>query len=487
MNRTVLLALALALAAASARASLLPGPRHIGALNELLLRRGVDVRQQSQLDDDGALYFQNQLVDHETFADVREWPQKYYLNDEYWSAGKPVFLILGGEGPISAAYNSDHFMVKDLAQRAGAMMVALEHRYYSANVSCMPTQDTDENLHLLTTEQALADVARFRVFLDATRGTESSPVILFGGSYSGSLALWGRLKYPTLFQGAWGTSGPVEPKSDFAEYLEVVSTSVGARCSALIGQASEALSALLFTRQGRQQVDSLFSTCDPVETSADAITLYSSMVGAVSGIVQYNNDNNDYQAFNISTMCGMIEAASTPLDGLVAVNAAVNRKNGASCTESSYSKTVAQLKETGAGRSWMYQCCTAYGFWQGADGASQPFNETWLPVAYYTQMCSDVYGDAVPLTPRNARVAANYGSLGLKVDNVFAPNGLVDPWHELGMDKAPAGYVIGDNSARVLLPHGAHCSDLYPARASDPPSLTAARAQGWSLLQKWIA
>lgn len=56
---------------------------------------------------------------------------------------------------------------------------------------------TVENLRFLTVDQALADTAHFITNITAeTPGAEESPVIVIGGHYSGSLAVWFRQKYP---------------------------------------------------------------------------------------------------------------------------------------------------------------------------------------------------------------------------------------------------------------------------------------------------
>lgn len=45
--------------------------------------------------------------------------------------------------------------------------------------------------------------------------TEDQKWILFGGSYSGALAMWMKEKYPNLVAGAVGSSGPVYLQVDF--------------------------------------------------------------------------------------------------------------------------------------------------------------------------------------------------------------------------------------------------------------------------------
>lgn len=71
-----------------------------------------------------------------------------------------------------------------------------------------------ENLKYLNTQQALADFAYFITSMNEKYGSSISKWIVFGGSYSGTLASWLRLKYPHLVLGAVSSSGPVTAKVD---------------------------------------------------------------------------------------------------------------------------------------------------------------------------------------------------------------------------------------------------------------------------------
>ncbi|KAL0175112.1 hypothetical protein M9458_031080, partial [Cirrhinus mrigala] len=72
-----------------------------------------------------------------------------------------------------------------------------------------------ENLHFLSSRQALADLAHFRTVTAESRGLTNSKWVAFGGSYPGSLAAWFRLKYPQLVHASVATSAPVHATVNF--------------------------------------------------------------------------------------------------------------------------------------------------------------------------------------------------------------------------------------------------------------------------------
>ena len=109
-----------------------------------------------------------------------------------------MFLYIGGEGPQGAP--SDHLYMATLAKKEGALMVALEHRFYGES---RPTTDMSVgNLKFLTSEQALGDLAHFTNYLKDPDPAQSTPAlhlkysaaaskfVTFGGSYPGALSAW---------------------------------------------------------------------------------------------------------------------------------------------------------------------------------------------------------------------------------------------------------------------------------------------------------
>ena len=97
-------------------------------------------------------------------------------------------------------------------------------RYYG---SSHPTVDTSvENLQYLSSRQALEDIVTFKKLIVTTYNLKNSSWVSFGGSYPGALSAWLRIKYPQTVVGAVASSGPVQAKVDFYQYLEVVSASL---------------------------------------------------------------------------------------------------------------------------------------------------------------------------------------------------------------------------------------------------------------------
>jgi thymus-specific serine protease len=110
---------------------------------------------------------------------------------------------------VTGSYHCGWMIV--LAERHGALIVAVEHRFYGESY---PTDDlTTESLSYLSSRQALEDLATIHEHIMQQFGlTTSNQWISFGGSYPGMMAGWFRLKYPHLVTAAIASSAPVQAR-----------------------------------------------------------------------------------------------------------------------------------------------------------------------------------------------------------------------------------------------------------------------------------
>lgn len=118
------------------------------------------------------------------------------------------------------------------------------------------------NMKYLTSQQALADLAQVRQFIVSKYNlTSDNKWISFGGSYSGALSAWLRLKYPHLIHAAIASSAPVLALVDFTGYLVVVNNSLtnyNEQCSPAIQAATNQVQDLIKTQSGRNTLQQLF-------------------------------------------------------------------------------------------------------------------------------------------------------------------------------------------------------------------------------------
>lgn len=119
-----------------------------------------------------------------------------------------------------------------------------------------------ENLRYLSSEQALADLATFRSYIHTIYNlTDENKWIAFGGSYSGSLAAWMRLKYPHLIHASISSSGPLLALADFSAYLDVVNHALAVYspdCPTQVELAMKRIQELTNSADGRFELKKLF-------------------------------------------------------------------------------------------------------------------------------------------------------------------------------------------------------------------------------------
>ncbi|KAF7490169.1 Putative serine protease K12H4.7 [Sarcoptes scabiei] len=423
----------------------------------------------------------HQRLDHFDLTNRNLWKQRFFVNDKFYTKSKndaPVFLQLGGEGEANPVWLKEGQVATNYGPHFKALLLLLEHRYYGKS---FPTSDmTTENLRYLTSEQALQDTANFIEFIKKEYNlTESNKWIVFGGSYSGSLAAWFRMKYPHLVAGALASSAPVEALINFADYVKVVDASLGEKCVAQIKSATRHLTQLLKSKIIGQN-------------------LMSSLAGNFEGIVQYNKDNREFEGavdgnITIEVLCSIMTDVTSyekAIDRLAEVNQILMKVYETKCLDYKYEKFISKMKvvefnqtEFPGARQWTYQTCTEFGFFQTSDAAGQPFGN-YFPLNFYTQQCIDIFGKNFNEEFIESGISftnSYYGSKNLQVTNVIFSNGMIDPWHALGILKS-----INPTAIPLLMQETAHCADLYPSSDSDPKSLRQARKTIRTYLTKFL-
>ena len=233
--------------------------------------------------DDERTRHYDQRVNHFDPADSSTFKQRYYVNTSAFAASGPLFFIPGGEWAVGPTKGVLYGMVHELATQHGGLMAIAEHRFYGESIPRGADVPTAADLSLLTIEQALADYAAVirQVLLDHGLQPGVTPVVCIGGSYSGKLSAYLRLKYPFLVSAALAASAPIRLDStglvDPEAYYGVVERAaerIAPGCPAAVLGQFKALAAV-----PRGEVAGLLGLCDEAQPPAtefgwDALEFY---------------------------------------------------------------------------------------------------------------------------------------------------------------------------------------------------------------------
>ncbi|XP_025423599.1 putative serine protease K12H4.7 [Sipha flava] len=441
-----------------------------------------------------------QKLDHFNPTDGRTWKQRYQVNFKYYKANGPVFLMIGGEGEMSAKWMYSGAWI-EYAKEMNALCLQLEHRYYGKS---HPTEDmSTKNLVYLSSEQALADLAEFIVNIKNTYSIPNSAKwVAFGGSYPGSLAAWLRMKYPHLLHAAVSSSGPLLAKIDFKEYFEVVENALATykpECVSQIKLANQMINDFLQSDEKLKIIEQKFKLCKPLDkyNKKDVSNLFETLAGNFADIVQYNKDNRFYlnserSSITLETLCDIMvdNSITSSLDRYALVNNKLLSVNNLSCTEHTYSSVINSYSNTSwnseaaaGGRQWTYQTCTEFGFYQTSSQNDHTFGNQ-FPVNFFIDMCTDIFGDLYGselLSNAVNRTNMMYGELNIREGRVIYVHGSVDPWHALGITHTK----VKDNVA-IFIQGTAHCANMYPPASTDLPQLKKARTLIRAFLNEWL-
>nr|XP_018897159.1 PREDICTED: putative serine protease K12H4.7 [Bemisia tabaci] len=434
---------------------------------------------------DARLQWFEQKLDHFNPACTATWLQRYAVRTKYYDDNNLVFLFIEGEGVIRKQWLKHGHMGR-MADKFSAAEFIIEHRFYGGS---KPKPDLSlDSLKYLSSEQALADLAHFIRKMNVIHGFNNPKWIVFGGSYAGSLAAWLRYKYPHLVFAAVSSSGPLHAKADFPEYLQTVTNSlvsVTPKCVDAIKTANQKLSAGMRNDTKREHYRELFRLCDPLAyDDKDIATFFELLTDNIAYVVQYNrnrmNTDSDRAYIDMDAVCKIMtdESIHCPVHRYAEVNKLLLTHFGQQCADHKYNSMVDYLRSTSYGletnnfRQWFYQTCTEFGWYQTSNNKDDVFGDK-IPVQYFIDLCTDVYGPSFNNQHVNASTEetnTNYGGYTLPVSRVIFVHGSVDPWSPLGITSNPP-----DGSYAIFIKGVAHCASMLPETRDDPPQLTEAR------------
>jgi hypothetical protein len=414
----------------------------------------------------------DQLLNPQDPTDTRTFKQRYYVYSSHAvGPNAPVIFYICGESECVPGSFLGRF-TEDVATALNAHIVSLEHRYYGKSVPFDTL--TADNLKYLSTDNALADLARFQHYAMTTLNL-SGKWISIGGSYPGSLSAFYRLTHPELVVGSLASSAPVEAKNAFEEYDGHVTQVVGPVCAAALRKviaASE--TALAAGPDAFKAFKVQFGGQDVVD---DRDFLYM-LADITADAVQYGYPER---------ICTPLTTSADPVAAYATyVKAFFVARGETAVTFSPQGATALGAQDSDGMRQWYYQSCKEYGYWQDSNrDPAKSVRSPRIAADYDRDYCTRLFG-ITQLADENAMNSRFYEPLmHSQVTRIVFTNGSADPWSELSINSV-RGNNVNPGTPTAMIQGLAHCSDLGAQKPSDPQSLKDARSLFLGLAADWV-
>lgn len=437
----------------------------------------------------------DQRINHLDPTDTRTFKQRYFVLSAFASGPEaPVLYMICGEATCSE-YDLEGAVAHD-AEKYHAYVVALEHRYYGKSQP-FPALTT-ENLRYLSVDQALSDLDAFERYARAELGMKGKWVSV-GGSYSGSLSAYFRQKYPEDVEGALASSAPVRALENFELYDWSVNQGVGKACGDAMRATVHAVETTLSDEAKLAQVKKLFDA-ENVKNPVDFLYIMADM-GAMA--VQYGHREE---------FCNEIAREDAPA-GRDPSNTQAQTQTNDQDLIARYAKAGKTIfKEFGitpeqdslqaaeslnpddylAGgiglRSWAYQSCKQFGYFQTAyHDPSQSVRSALINLDYNHWACDHLFGLKGPVEADQTNQEFYQPLLTPgQASRILFTNGSTDPWADLSITLANGNASLNPDIEVRLIQGGAHCDDLRQPQLEDSASLEQAREAFETLLGSWF-
>ncbi|KAI0642323.1 serine carboxypeptidase S28-domain-containing protein [Trametes meyenii] len=363
---------------------------------------------------------------------------RFWVNDTYYKPGGPVFLFDSGEQdaePLVPYYLQEYHGLSAtmrVAKRYNGLAILWEHRFYGDSLPFPVNENTTaEQWQYLNTEQALEDVVYFanRFSLSKTGRVEDRtqecgvPCCAF--------------ETRTIFA-VWASSAPVHAQVDMAAYYKAAERSLTRNCSADWVAVTHFVDDTLLNGTAEEAADLKYRLLSARE---DGVTreraAHASDVSA-AGVLMDPLSFYQYAA-SVLPFCNVLETrnwTATPFETGLAANLGIDVALDAflaAVREVNYAAIPGDADDPVADRSWMWQYCSEYGFYQRGDRSNPLSIETsFRSLERFQDECNAAFPQGLPPAPAVNKVN-KYGGWSMTPSNVLFTNGEFDPWRTMGL------------------------------------------------------
>ncbi|MCB0349535.1 MAG: alpha/beta fold hydrolase [Bdellovibrionales bacterium] len=441
----------------------------------IMLRRSLEQAERPQIRSPFRIFEEvtvagniEQKLDHNSKSDLRTFKQRYWRNSSYArGVDAPVLLFVCGEGACGEYAVGGQTAIH--AQKLGAHVFALEHRYYGHSQPFADLQT--HNLKYLTTEFALKDLVAFQSQMQKELGL-SGKWITIGGSYPGSLSAYARALYPHQFAGALASSAPVMADLDFSEYDEHIARMAGQKCLSAIMSTVSQIESEIVTDEGFVAVKAEFNA-SVLRDRDDFLYL---LADSAAAAVQYGLRTKFCSYLEQSGRAGYVtgvQLISNYFGNLVDMSAQA-------------AEDISLAKNsTGVGmRQWFYQSCTEYGYWQNASSdSSLRSRSARINASYHERLCERLFGIKTPAPVEQTNNNFYLPLLDTQTSKIYFTNGSEDPWMNLSITELN-GNLTNPALQSLVIPGAAHCDDLG---SKSTPAIVRAKDEFYNLSLEWLS
>ncbi|OHW98331.1 serine carboxypeptidase S28 [Colletotrichum incanum] len=455
---------------------------------------------------------------------------RYWFDAKHYRKGGPVIILAAGETDAKERLPFlDHGILSILAKATGGVGVVLEHRYYGKS---FPVPDlSTENLRFLSTDQALADTAYFAKHIsfpgheDLNLTAPGTPYLAYGGSYAGAFAAFLRKLYPNIFWGGISSSGVTAAIIDYWEYYEGARLFAPGDCAETTQKLTQVVDNILLARSKHvepshvSQLKELFGL-GPLQDDDFASTISFGISG-----LQSTNWDPALDSTGFGTYCATISSDSvlfgstrhlkSTAEKLLSIGGAeaklTNRllnyvgyvrdyvKKG--CRDGDLVKCFSSRNKEdhqntslhqGSGRSWLYQVCTEWGYFQTGSGVPEnqlPLISRIIDVEYSSSYCREAFNIT---KPPNVEAINKHGGFNFSYPRVAIIDGEADPWraatpHKIGLDREST-----TSEPFLLIELGVHHWDENSVKPKHitpdfpPTSIKSVQAQEVEFVTAWM-